>query len=230
MPTQSGKLFVLAPNIPHHEVFSGSTPRYIAIMINASFFELHLAKYANFNFHPSSLNGIYTPSSNLLTLLQRFMEESGTCLPGFEDIINALSVEICHDLIRSIVKLPVKTDPITNCLEISKAIVYIHTHLNEKITIDQIARLVNMSTSHFTRLFKAETGETPLTYLRKVRLERVKKLLTTSNKSITEIALENGFNSSAYLATAFLKQYHLTPSAYQKKFRKAGNYKNRVEN
>lgn len=218
IPTYYGKLFALSPNIAHHEVFTGNTPRYIAVLIEPAFFESQLSDY-HIAADGLMLSNYYNPSSNLLNLLRKFMLESGCKLPGSERVIEALSIEICHDLIRSIANVSIENDTISDRLEISRAITFIHTHINEKITVSQIAHSVNMSTSHFARLFKQETGETPLAYLQAMRLERVKKLLASSNKTITEIALENGFNSSAYLSTSFMKKYDMTPSSYQRKFK-----------
>lgn len=218
IPSQFGKIFALAPNIAHHEVFTGNTPKYIAVLIEPAFFEAQLPDY---HITPDSLflNNYYIPSSHLLQLLQKFMLELDCKLPGSTRVLQALSIEICHDLIRSVANVSIENDTISNRLEISRAITFIHTNINEKITVSQIAHSVNMSTSHFARLFKLETGETPLAYLQAVRLERVKKLLVSSNKTITEIALENGFSSSAYLSTSFMKKYDMTPSTYQKKFK-----------
>ena len=163
------------------------------------------------------MNEFFYPSSNILNLIKKFMLESGTNLPGKDSILGALSLEICHDLIRSIVNVYVENDTISERIEISRAIIYIHTHLNERITVDQIADSVNMSTSHFSRVFREEMQQTPSEYLQCIRLERVKKLLVSSKKTITEIALESGFNSSAYLSTLFMKKYNLTPTAYKRK-------------
>ena len=209
IPSQHGMFSVIAPNIVHHEVYSGNVPKYIIIMISPELFEAVLSEY--------DMNEFFYPSSNILNLIKKFMLESGTNLPGKDSILGALSLEICHDLIRSIVNVYVENDTISERIEISRAIIYIHTHLNERITVDQIADSVNMSTSHFSRVFREEMQQTPSEYLQCIRLERVKKLLVSSKKTITEIALESGFNSSAYLSTLFMKKYNLTPTAYKRK-------------
>ncbi len=216
MPSQHGKFSVIVPNIVHHEVYSGNVPKYIIIMISPEFFEAVLSEYET---DPSSIkfNKFFDPSAHIFNLLKKFMLEAGTNLPGKNSILGALSLEICHDLIRSIVEVSVENDTISERIEISRAIIFIHTHINQRITVDQIAHSVNMSTSHFSRIFREEMQQTPLAYLQAVRLERVKKLLLSSNKTITEIALESGFNSSAYLSTLFMKKYNMTPSSYKGK-------------
>lgn len=213
---QYGKVFTLKPNIEHHEVYSNNTPKYIAVMIDSHFFKAQLSDYS-INYDNIIEYGYYEPSSGLIPLLKKFMIESGSNLPGSGKILEALSLEICHNLIRSIINISVEQDTISDRLEVSRAITFIHTHIDEKINVNQIAQEVNMSASHFSRIFKREIGLSPLAYLLNTRLDRVKKLLVSSNKTITQIALESGFNSSAYLATAFMKKYNMSPSSYKRK-------------
>ena len=57
--------------------------------------------------------------------------------------------------------------------------------------------------TQFSQLLKKHTGDTPITYLNRTRLREAQRLLRESQKSITEIALAVGFNSSQYFATVF---------------------------
>jgi AraC-like DNA-binding protein len=66
------------------------------------------------------------------------------------------------------------------------------------------------------RIFKQETGTTPVDFLIQIRLERAKKLLISSMESITDIAYTCGFNSSSHFATSFLKKFNATPSDFRK--------------
>ncbi len=219
IPAQYGKVFALEPNVEHHEVYSNNTPKYIAVMIESHFFKTQLSDY-NINYENNYDNkieyGYCEPSSSLINLLKRFMIESSSNLPGSGKLLEALSLEICHNLIRSIINISVEQETISDRLEVSRAITFIHTHIDEKITVNQIAQEVNMSASHFSRIFKREIGLSPLAYILNTRLDRVKKLLVSSNKTITQIALESGFNSSAYLAAAFMKKYNMRPSSYKR--------------
>jgi len=80
-----------------------------------------------------------------------------------------------------------------------------------------MASLAHLSTSHFARVFKRETGKAPMEYVHDLRLERAKKRLIAGDKSMTEIALECGFGSPSYLSACFQKEYKMTPSEYQKR-------------
>jgi AraC-like DNA-binding protein len=209
-----GKLMALSPDIPHHELPSDSLPRYIAIFIHRDFFEKELSQYpVN---QALLFNGeFYEVSPDLLPLLKRFMIEADNKIPGSEAVLHALSLEICHSIIRGMFDFVIRRGRITSRIEIDRIIEYMHSNIGQKLTVDEMAKITHMSASHFSRVFKKEIGTPPMDYLHQIRMERVKRLLMAGDKPITEIALECGFNSSAYLAACFSKRYKTTPSEYQ---------------
>jgi len=75
-----------------------------------------------------------------------------------------------------------------------------------------------MSRRTFERKFKSATGDTPLLYLQRVRIETAKKLLEANTKTVDEIAYDVGYNESNFFRKIFKKQTHLTPKAYRDKF------------
>ena len=100
-------------------------------------------------------------------------------------------------------------------MEVSRVIEYLHSPLDDKITIDLMAQLARLSASHFARVFKAETGKAPMEYVQDLRLERAKKLLLAGDKTMTEIALDCGFGSPSYLSACFQKRCKMTPKEYK---------------
>jgi two-component system, response regulator YesN len=85
------------------------------------------------------------------------------------------------------------------------AMKYVGEHYGEDIGYKDVAKEVFVSPSYFLSLFKRETGRTFVDYLTEVRIERAKILLSTTEKSITEIAYEIGFNNSNYFSSTFKK-------------------------
>ena len=210
-----GRIFCLSPGIPHQELTSEGAPRYIAVMINKRFFERQLAHYG------AGRGGVFRGEAHdaprsLLPTLRRFMIEADDHLPGSAPVLSALSIEVCHALIRSIVRTPAPRDRMTERVEVGRVIEHLHANLGEKFTVEVLAEVARLSPSHFTRIFRKETGKAPMEYVQALRLERSKKLLLAGGRTITEIALECGFGSSSYLSACFQKRYKITPREYQK--------------
>ncbi|MBI5057383.1 MAG: helix-turn-helix transcriptional regulator [Nitrospirae bacterium] len=209
-----GKIFCLSPGTAHQELPSDFTPRYIAILIGKSFFERQLS------FYPVKRDicfdgEFHNITSNLVPLLNKFMIEADNSVPGCDAVLHGLGLEISHSIIRGIFDVKAVEDRITGRVEIGRVIEYIHAHMHTKMTIGNMAGIACMSPSHFSHVFKAETGKTPLDCLNEMRMRRVKKLLIAGDRSITEIALECGFGSPAYLTASFCKKYKITPSKFR---------------
>jgi len=209
-----GKIFSLSPGIAHQELPSDVPPRYIAILIGKSFFERQLSFYPLIReiYFEGEFHNV---ASNLIPLLNKFMIEADNSVPGCEAVLHGLGLEISHSIIRGIFGVRAAEDRISGRVEIGRVIEYIHAHMHTKITIEKMAEIACMSSSHFSHVFKAETGKTPLGYLNEVRMRRVKKLLIAGDRSITEIALECGFGSSSYLTASFYKRFKITPSNFK---------------
>lgn len=99
---------------------------------------------------------------------------------------------------------------------VRKAMVYMHEHYAESISRQDLARHVGMSEDYLTYCFRLEVGMTPVAYLNRYRIAQAKTLLSSTNKSITDIALDVGFASSAYFSRIFKRETSLSPSAYRK--------------
>ncbi len=210
-----GKVFALSPDIPHQELPSDTPPRYICILISKRFFEKHYRCYSRKK--PGIFRGtFFDPGEGFAHLLKRFMLEAESRTAGAQLVLEALSVEICHALIRSIVKVPPAKSPIADRVEVSRVVEHLYTHLDDKITVERMASLAHLSPSHFARVFRRETGMAPMAYVQGLRLERAKKLLLAGDKSMTEIALDCGFGSPSYLSACFQKVFKMAPKEYRK--------------
>ena len=103
---------------------------------------------------------------------------------------------------------------------INKAINYIFDHLDEDITVDDVARHCSYSKYHLTRMFKEDTDEALYQFIKRVRLERSAwRLKVEKEKSITEIGEEYGYSSSNF-ATAFKKHLNVSPADFRKQSEK----------
>ena len=99
---------------------------------------------------------------------------------------------------------------------INKAINYIFDHIDEEITVDDVAHYCSYSRYHLTRMFKEQTDEALYQFIKRIRLERSAWCLKVEKeKSITEIGEKYGYSSSNF-ATAFKKHLNLSPGDFRK--------------
>jgi AraC-like DNA-binding protein len=90
---------------------------------------------------------------------------------------------------------------------------YFEDHYNEKISLDQIAENMYLSPFYISRIFKSETGDTPIRHLINIRLEKAKELLEGGYEgSIQEIAALVGYDDAYHFSKLFKKRYGISPS------------------
>jgi AraC family transcriptional regulator len=93
---------------------------------------------------------------------------------------------------------------------------YIDSHLHEEISLEILASLAGVTSYHFLRLFKQSTGETPLQFIIHSRMERAKELLA-AGMSVTDVALDVGYESVSHFITLFKRRTGVTPFEYRRK-------------
>lgn len=94
---------------------------------------------------------------------------------------------------------------------------YIEDNLGSEMTLKELANVAGFSEYHFHRIFAAMTGETLFSFIQRLRVERSAHLLcsTLKAKSVTEIAANLGFSSSAVFSRTFKKYFGCTPTEYR---------------
>ncbi|MBC7327333.1 PocR ligand-binding domain-containing protein [bacterium] len=97
---------------------------------------------------------------------------------------------------------------------------FIMEHYQDELRLETVAKAVHLSPSYFSAIFKQTTGCSFAKYLTKIRIAKAKELLENSDKSITDIALEVGFNDPAYFAAVFRRDVGVSPLVYRKTARK----------
>ena len=95
-------------------------------------------------------------------------------------------------------------------------IAFFQENFAERITLEEIADSAAVSTRECLRCFKAAIHQSPMDYLIEYRIRAAKKLLETTDFSITDIALRCGFNSNSYFTKLFHRSCGKTPNAYRK--------------
>lgn len=99
---------------------------------------------------------------------------------------------------------------------IERALEHLQSHFLEAPSLQDVADLLGMSETSFSRFFKKKTGNTYSEHLASLRLWMAVKLLVESDIPITDVCFESGFNNIANFNRTFLKRNGMTPSQYRK--------------
>lgn len=101
---------------------------------------------------------------------------------------------------------------------VEQIISYFEDHYSEKISLDQIAENMYLSPFYISKIFKSETGDTPIRRLIDIRLEKAMELLEDGwQGSIQEVAAKVGYDDAYHFSKLFKKRYGISPSQARKK-------------
>ena len=124
-----------------------------------------------------------------------------------------ITIDLCNHIIP-IRRLTSDSPIVTKCLR------YIHEHIGEKITIDDLTEHCNVSRRTITQHFANHYHMTVAEYIMSVKMKEAAFLLTHSVYSISDISNQLAFSSQSHFTTAFQKTYHCTPLQYRNKISK----------
>ncbi|MBN2897176.1 MAG: response regulator [Clostridia bacterium] len=100
---------------------------------------------------------------------------------------------------------------------IAKAVDFIKENYNQNITLDDVAKEINMSYHYFSKLFKTSTGKKFSDFIMDLRIEEAKRLLLNPEKSIKDICYEIGYNDPNYFSKIFRKVTGKAPTEFRQK-------------
>lgn len=93
---------------------------------------------------------------------------------------------------------------------------HMSANIGNDVTLAELASPVGVSPNHFCTAFRASTGEPPHRYFVRLRLDRAKQLLRKHQSTVTEVAHELGFASSAHFSSVFRKHVGAPPSQWRR--------------
>jgi len=125
--------------------------------------------------------------------------------------------QIAHSLVRNAGKLKQHQSVKRKETLLIRAKEYIHSHLEQDISIDDISQAANLSKFHFIRLFRTQFGITPHQYVLNCRLNLARKALEAGSRS-SDVAHNSGFSDSSHLNRRFKRVFGMTPKQYQLQF------------
>jgi AraC family transcriptional regulator len=101
----------------------------------------------------------------------------------------------------------------SDCIE--EVMRYIRQHISEPLDRETLAAVAGFSVPHFHRVFTARVGESAISYVRRLRLERAARKLRMGAVDITEVALAAGYDTHAAFSKAFKQQFGVSPSEFR---------------
>jgi transcriptional regulator GlxA family with amidase domain len=148
-----------------------------------------------------------------------FIDQEGTVQPGGEAVLAKLSEVLFVETLRAwIAQLPTHQtgwlagarDP-----EVGKALALMHREPAHPWTIASLAREAGISRSVLAERFRHYLDQTPMAYLTRWRLQLGAQMLTSTNKSVLQIAADVGYESEAAFNRAFKREFELPPARFR---------------
>ncbi|WP_420601619.1 AraC family transcriptional regulator [Flagellimonas sp.] len=121
--------------------------------------------------------------------------------------------QLIVQLLLETLELAKEPQPMINSERLDILNDFIVKNLHRIIYVDELATLINISTSHFKSWFKHHFGVPPKAYINRLKIEQSKKDLL-QKKNVTQVAFDLGFSSSQYFATIFKKYTGVPPKSY----------------
>lgn len=229
-----GDITMMGSNLPHfwksHQPEGEDNSKYvnaIVVQFNKDFFREEIATYPEFH-HINELlkraqNGIHftKPASEKIgNKLKRLLKLNGLeRMLYFIKIMDFMARTENYRLLASKGYVLEEHRELNSRLD--KIMHFINTHYQRKITQEEVASKIGMTTVAFCRYFKEKTGKGFIYFVNEMRIGYACKLLVENHLSISQVCFECGFNNLSNFNRMFKRQTGLTPGEYQKQFIKA---------
>ncbi len=135
--------------------------------------------------------------------------------PGYRVMARGLFMQLAVWLSRAYSTKP--SEESIDLLRIGDAIAHIESNYTNRMSLNELAKKSYLSPRHFTRIFQACIGRSPIDHLMHVRCRKAAELLKATDRTITNIAFDCGFSDSNYFTRCFRKVMNQTPTHYRER-------------
>jgi AraC-like DNA-binding protein len=171
-------------------------------LLKSEFFKLE-QPIIRVNFHKELLDIFYR-------ILEQIMNEKA----GYQLVASGLTIAYIGQIIATIKNKEFEGKDIEQ--KIKQACVIMRDNLNRNINAFAIARELSIGYSYFRKMFKKYTGVSPLQYHLQLRIKQAEDMLSSTNKSMKEIAYDLGFSSFFYFSRLFKQKTGVNPTDFRK--------------
>lgn len=224
---REGDIFIINNQERHMAVHDGTLKLEVIVFDPSLLWDRHLGYQLLepfFNRSASFTNWIRAEDEGyecLMEALNQLREEYQCKKPGWELFVNSWTQLFMAVLYR--IYLERRRDELgvsgrrKTFTKLQPVLDYIHEHYLEQIELDDLVKVASMNRSYLCTCFKNFLHMRIFEYIDQLRIDRACMLLSTTDKSITEIAMETGFNSVSYFNRVFKKIRNLSPGEYRRR-------------
>jgi AraC-like DNA-binding protein len=233
-PFEEGDITLMGSNLPHFwksdasgNSENASRVNAIVVQFHKDFFREEISTYPEFHrineLLKRAARGIHfskTSGEKIGKMLKRLLKLNGLDrMLYFIKLIDTMARTENYRILASKAYVLEEHKELNNRLD--KIMHFINTNYQRKITQDEVATKIGMTTSAFCRYFKEKTGKGFIFFVNEMRIGYACKLLIENHISISQICFECGFNNISNFNRMFKRQTGYTPSDYQQQFIKA---------
>jgi len=196
---EQGDLIVIKPGVLHRATRASSPycERVSLYFSELSLLPAFLDDYAFFDLHRTRNQGAWA-----LDLFSSLLREPGDA-QGYDAFAQAVLVQILYYLGRETINSEKRRKDSPAHQKIGKVIDLLNAAYATDLDVPELARRFNISASHLSRLFKAETGYTIVDFFHEVRIREAKRLLLETDLKVSDIAERTGFGSLTHFGRVF---------------------------
>ena len=154
-----------------------------------------------------------------MNIAQLFIKIYESMLNNSDDVTNNLLYTLLFS-ISALADNPLNADCDENVSDILKSVIYIQNNYNKDISVDILSEMCHLSKYNFMRKFKTITGSPVHKFIIDYRMMQAKRLLSTTELNVKEVALHVGFSDNMYFSRAFKKHFGISPSEYKEQVMK----------
>ncbi len=178
------------------------------------------------NYFPfkTSLIDLSNNKANFFKICDEILAEKADEAAGYDLMMKSLVMNLLVLILRSAQSNPLETHGLKISIAekekktlVNNIIYYLEKHHTEEVSLETLSETMYISPTYISRVFKEETGNSPINYLINIRLNRAKEMLETNQVTVKEAAETVGYQDAYYFSKLFKKHYGKSPSEFAKK-------------